>query len=239
MRWWSSLFPIRASCWFCEQPIEQLLFASAWSKVCKDCTAKLSPILVSTCEICFRPLDDHLKVCDDCLQITQRDRVQNVSAVSYTSKTKKVLARFKYLGDEGYARYIGAIMCEALEKHYTHIPFSLITSVPLHQNRIKERGFNQAQLLADQIGKSLGWPALSLLERTKASPPQASLGRKARIQSLHDSFQINLDGRQLDLTSHTILLVDDVYTTGTTIRECAKILRRAGVQTVYAITFAR
>jgi competence protein ComFC len=178
-------------------------------------------------------------MCDDCLQITPSDRVQNVSAVSYTTKTKKVLARFKYLGDEDYAKYIGALMSEAVEKCYIHVPFSLITSVPLHKNRLQERGFNQSQLLADQIGKSLGLPVLSLLERTKASPPQAGLGRKARIQSLSDTFRIHLDGRQPDLTSHTVLLVDDVYTTGTTIRECAKILRQGGTQTVYAITFAR
>jgi competence protein ComFC len=239
MRWWSSLFPIRPSCWFCDQPIEQLFFASAWSKVCFDCTAKLSPIHAPICEVCFRPMDDHMKVCFDCFQIALKDRVQNVSAVSYTSKTKRVLARFKYLGDEGYAKYIGALMCDVVEKHYTHIPFTLITSVPLHQNRIKERGFNQSQLLAKQIGKNLGLPTLSLLEKTKASPPQASLSRNARIQSLQDSFVINMDGTQLDFTTHTILLVDDVYTTGTTIRECAKILRQAGVQTVYAVTFAR
>ncbi|MCH5585290.1 ComF family protein [Shimazuella sp. AN120528] len=239
MRWWSSLFPVRPSCWFCDQSIEQLFFASAWSKVCKECTVNLSPIHPPICEICFRPLDDDMNVCGDCLQISHRDRVQNVSAVSYTSKTKKVLARFKYLGDEGYAKYIGTIMCDTVEKHYSPIPFTLITSVPLHQNRIKERGFNQSQLLAEQIGKSLGLPAPSLLERIKASPPQANLGRNARIQSLRDCFGIQPDKMQLDFTSQTILLVDDVYTTGTTIRECAKILRHAGAQTVYAVTFAR
>lgn len=239
MRWWSSLFPIRPSCWFCDRPIEQLFFASAWSKVCKDCTAKLSPIHAPICKICFRPLDEDSNVCGDCLQIAQRDRVQNVSAVTYTRKTKEVLARFKYLGDEGYAKFIGAIMCDAVEKHYSQIPFSLITSVPLHQNRIKERGFNQSQLLAEQIGKSLGLPASSILERTKVAPPQASLSRKDRIQSLHGSFRIKMNGSQLDFTPQTILLVDDVYTTGTTIRACAKILRQAGAQTVYAITFAR
>ncbi|WP_051271409.1 ComF family protein [Shimazuella kribbensis] len=239
MRWWSSLFPNNPSCWFCDRSIKQFCFSSAWSKVCADCAACLSPICEPVCNVCFRPLDGDENLCVDCLLVKQEDRVPNVSAVSYTSKAKKVLARFKYSGDERYAKYIGAIMYESVEKHYHQVPFSLITSVPLHQNRIVERGFNQSQLLADYIGKYLGLPTQTILERLKPSPPQASLGRNARILSLRNSFGINQDGQQLDLTPHTILLVDDVYTTGTTIRECAKVLRQAGVQTIYAVTFAR
>jgi competence protein ComFC len=239
MKWWSSLFPNNPSCWFCDQPIKQFCFSSAWKKVCADCVESLSPIHKPVCRVCFRPLDHNDNLCGDCQFVKQEDRVTNVSAVSYTTKTKKVLARFKYSGDERYAKYIGAIMYDAVEKYYQQIPFSLITSVPLHQNRIVERGFNQSQLLADYIGKYLGLPTQTILERSKPSPPQASLGRSARIDALRSSFEVSQDGQQLDLTPHTILLVDDVYTTGTTIRECAKILRQAGVQTVYAITFAR
>jgi competence protein ComFC len=167
------------------------------------------------------------------------DRIQNVSAVAYTSKAKKVISRFKYLGDERYAKYIGAMMRDVVEVHYRGIPFSVITSVPLHHKRLTERGFNQSQLLAEKIGKSIGIPTLNLLERNKPSPPQASLGRADRIRSLQNSFQISEEAQQLDLRPHTILLVDDVYTTGSTIRECAKTLRSAGAKTIYSTTFAR
>jgi len=251
MRWWSSLFPVAPNCWLCRHAIEQIPFSSAWSKICKQCIALLAPVTSPTCSICGRPSIYEGPCCPDCQLIPLEDRVQNVSVASYTEKTKKVLARFKYHGDERYAEFLGALMGETVNKHYQVIPFTLITNVPLHPNRMEERGFNQAQLLAEQIGKRLGLPtqailerkktspAQAILERKKTSPAQASLGRVARLQSLSGAFQLMTEGEQLDLAPHTILLVDDVYTTGTTIRECAKILRIAGVKSIYAITFAR
>jgi competence protein ComFC len=239
MRWWSSLFPGAPSCWFCRHSIEQIPFPSVWTKICKRCTILLSPITGPTCSICGRPSTFEGSSCPDCLLIPLEDRVQNVSVASYTEKTKNVLARFKYYGDERYAEFLGDLMGEVVSKHYQVIPFTLITNVPLHPSRMVQRGFNQAQLLAEQIGTRVGLPTQTLLERKKSSISQANLGRSARLRSLGDAFQLTTVGKQLDLAANTILLVDDVYTTGTTIRECAKIFRIAGVKSIFAVTFAR
>lgn len=199
----------------------------------------LSPITEPTCSVCNRPNLLEGKVCSDCQLISHENRVQNVSVFSYTPKTKKILARYKYHGDERYATFLGSLMGEVVDIKYRDKGLNLITSVPLHDSRMKERGFNQSQLLAEQIGNFLDLPTQTILERKKPSLSQASLNRAARLAALQDAFELTMEAKQLDLATYTILLVDDVYTTGTTIRECAKILRTAGVHSIYAITFAR
>lgn len=239
MRWWSSLFPMHPNCWFCDQPLAKVPFARAWSHICMDCKLYLSPLHSPGCEVCSRPLLAGESLCDDCALVPPVARVSNVSVMSYTNKTKRIIARFKYAGDERLAVPIAALMQETVVERYKNIPFHIVTSVPLHRLRLVERGFNQAQLLAEHIAKSIGVPAKMLLTRQKAATPQATLSKHARMQSLQDAFVLDETAKQLDLTAQTILLVDDVYTTGTTIRECAAVLRQAGAYAVYAVTFAR
>jgi competence protein ComFC len=134
---------------------------------------------------------------------------------------------------------MGEWMAEVAMRHFADQAFSLVTFVPMHQERLKERGFNQAELLAVQVGKRLGIPVVPILERVRPTPSQSKRGRSERLLALRNVFQITKEENEARIKNIKILIVDDVYTTGTTLRECAKSLRQAGVAHVCSVTFAR
>jgi ComF family protein len=117
------------------------------------------------------------------------------------------------------------------------IDVDVILPVPLHPARLRAREFNQSLLLADQLGRYLALPVSATnLVRTAATEPQTTLTRQARLQNLRKAFAVR---RPQDIAEKRILLVDDVFTTGTTLNECAKTLRKAGSGPVFALTLAR
>jgi ComF family protein len=117
------------------------------------------------------------------------------------------------------------------------IDADVIIPVPLHPARLRAREFNQSLLLADQLSRHLAKPVSATnLIRTAATDPQTTLSRQERLRNLRNAFKIR---RPQELVGKRILLVDDVYTTGTTLNECAKTLRNANTGPVYALTLAR
>jgi len=113
----------------------------------------------------------------------------------------------------------------------------LVLAAPLHWRRGRERGFNQAGLLAARAAKVWGLPfAPQALERTKATTPQAGLSRVARLANVRGAFRVR-DRRAVD--GRRVVLIDDVMTTGATLDACARALKRAGASTVTAVTLAR
>jgi ComF family protein len=117
------------------------------------------------------------------------------------------------------------------------IDVDVIIPVPLHPARLRAREFNQSLLLADQLNRHLARPVSATnLVRIAATDPQTTLTRQARLRNLRKAFEIR---RPQDLAEKRILLVDDVFTTGTTLNECAKTLLKAGAGPVFALTLAR
>jgi ComF family protein len=117
------------------------------------------------------------------------------------------------------------------------IDVDVIIPVPLHSARLRVREFNQSLLLADQLRRHLARPVSATnLVRIAATNPQTTLTRQARLRNLRKAFEIR---RPQDLAEKRILLVDDVFTTGTTLNECAKTLRKAGAGPIFALTLAR
>ena len=117
------------------------------------------------------------------------------------------------------------------------IDVDVIVPVPLHPTRLRAREFNQSLLLADQLSRHLSRPVSATnLVRIVATDPQTTLSRQERLRNLRKAFEIR---KPQDLAEKRILLVDDVYTTGATLNECAKTLRKAGAGPVFALTLAR
>lgn len=153
---------------------------------------------------------------------------------AYEPPLQDAIRLFKYHAKVALAGPLGAMM----EAHAETLPaVDLLMPVPLHNARLRERGFNQALLLADRLNRRLRIPlSYDNLIRVRQTPSQAELSRKARLNNLRKAFALLRPDRVI---GRRILLVDDVLTTGTTVNECAKILRRAGSAEVYVMTLAR
>ena len=113
----------------------------------------------------------------------------------------------------------------------------VIIPVPLHRERLRQREFNQSLLLADQVGHVLDIPvSYTNLIRTASSPPQTTLSKKSRLKNLRGAFALQYPQ---EIIKKRVLLIDDVFTTGTTVNECAKSLRKAGSSDVLVLTLGR
>ncbi|MCA9470739.1 MAG: ComF family protein [Nitrospirales bacterium] len=152
----------------------------------------------------------------------------------YESSLKKAIGLLKYRGKVSLAKPMAHLLATGLPSLPT---IDLVMAVPLHSARLREREYNQSLLLAYNLSKIIQLPLdHTTLIRTRQSTPQTLLSRKERLKNLRRTFAVKTSR---DITGKSILLVDDVYTTGTTVNECAKALRKAGSGDVYVVTLAR
>jgi len=114
----------------------------------------------------------------------------------------------------------------------------VITSVPMFAQKARERGFDQAEIIAKLLAKDLQGDSLKVLERTRETKPMFGLTRKARAENIKDAFRV-LHHYTITPLPKKIILVDDVWTTGSTMRECARVLKRAGAKEVWGVALAR
>ncbi len=172
------------------------------------------------------------------------------SSISYKGVVKKMLYQFKYkpyLSDLTSVLvdlfYEGLIQNERFYESYNRYKnYTMLVSIPLHLARLRNRGYNHASLLADGLSKKLSLPVLNLLQRTKKTRSQYGLKRKERRENIRNAFILNDDKKILHSVQNDIkvaFLVDDILTTGSTMLEAARALKKAGVQKVWGITLAR
>jgi len=155
----------------------------------------------------------------------------------YEETLMTAIHRFKYQGRTGIGEVLGGIMADFAGGIWDMKAFERIVPVPLHRKRLQERGFNQAVILARILSKRFDIPLDFIsLAREVFTPPQVGLGREARSANVHGAFAVRHPER---IAGRRILLVDDVYTTGSTLEECARVLIRAKAETVAVLTLAR
>jgi ComF family protein len=135
------------------------------------------------------------------------------------------------------------ITCARLLYNTTNFPLtSCVTAVPLHPQRLQERGFNQAEIIGKELAKLINRPYFNLLKRDKSVPHQAAIENKVlRKINVQNIFSLNYNFDQITLEKNNIisvLIIDDVTTTGSTLNECAKVLKAHGVNQVYGLTIA-
>ena len=180
------------------------------------------------CEACAEALDE-----ERAGAFSLKDIDYAYAAYSYAAIATRMVRAYKFEGLRRMARTLALEMLEGVElapKDET----AVLTPVPLHPAREKARGFNQAALLADALAKESGLPHEALLSRVVNTPQQSRLSREQRSSNVKGAFQLSGD-----VKGRTILLIDDVCTTGTTARECAKTLRAGGAARVILICYAR
>lgn len=205
--------------------------------LCSTCESKLEKISGERCRICSRPfsqLDEqfrHGDLCNDCVRWEEDPEWsgflnKNLSLFLYHDFLKEVIARFKFRGDYVIAK----VFAEQIRKELAKLEYDILVPIPLSEERLYERGFNQAEALLTEAG-STPTQVLTRIHSEKQS-------KKSRTERIHvpQVFQMS---DEIDLSGQTILLVDDIYTTGSTLRHAAKLLKGAGAVRIQSITLAR
>ena len=156
----------------------------------------------------------------------------------YERSLRTMIHRLKYGGKLQLARPLGKVLMATFLRYWDNDDIDLVVPVPLHRNRFRERGFNQAYLLVREWdGLSAGGRiAPRTLIRHRPTRPQTGLGKRGRIENIRDAFALS---GGVSVTGKRVLLVDDVFTTGATAGECAGVLIEGGASRVDVLTLAR
>jgi ComF family protein len=201
--------------------------------LCAGCAADCA-LNRPCCARCALPLESPAPLCGECLQ-REPPFAAAWAPFRYGHPLDLLEARFKFRGDLAAGRVLAQLMIARAEAEAPARP-ALMIPVPLHDGRLRERGYNQALELARPLARALGIPLRhELLVRTRATPPQTELDAKTRRRSLRGAFQVIASAR---LPDHVVVF-DDVMTTGATLREAARVLVRAGVARVDVWALAR
>ncbi|MCR5417987.1 MAG: ComF family protein [Lachnospiraceae bacterium] len=221
------LFPPR--CAFCDEIV------TAENGVCEKCRKLLPLIRDPYCLKCGKKLrKEEEEYCADC-SVNPHRFIAARSALEYNEMVGRSIYRFKYGGRKEYAKAYSRIVYESLSDWIVQIKPDAIVPVPLHKSRLKRRGYNQSALFAKQIGKLCGCMVLEdLAIRVRKTKPQKLMDYAGRQENLKKAFKL----RRNDVELNIVLLVDDIYTTGSTLDELAQVFRDAGVGKVYGLTIA-
>ena len=223
-------------CLVCKNRIE---LNKGQNLVCADCLDKIEKNLPPFCSACGRHLDIESigkNTCKGC-QNTKFYFDRAFSPCVYTGSIKKLIHEFKYAGRDYLGKPLGSIMNTFIRDYSLPIQYlDYIVPVPLHKSRLREREFNQAQILSLQVSKEFNKKVLSsALIRNKPTKTQTELGFEERRENMKDSFRVVKPERVKDAN---LLLIDDVLTTAATSNEAAKSLKSAGAKTVILLTLA-
>lgn len=247
--------------------------------ICRACYRNIPWIMRPKCWRCGRGIG-----CPDCTRLGMNDRsfVLNRSAVTYDTQMREWLAQYKYRGNERYAPLLIEMMLRAYAMLHreanihlgnmgswksSNMPWSVhaVTSVPVSEERLQERGFNQAEVLAQGLALRIKVPYVRMLERRRHTDKQSFKNRMDRLKDMEGVFGASQDGPDMLMSiisnqaaEHTgsevgaslfkgpfrILLIDDIYTTGSTINACGQVLRRCESLMempveIYSLTWAR
>ena len=207
--------------------------------VCPTCRTAIKPIQPPYCPRCGLPEpfgDGAGYLCGQCLQEKRYFEVHRSSGL-YEGALKEAIHTFKYKGVFPLVRLFGDLLQPTLQTLSREYSFDVMIPVPLHFRRLRERGFNQALLLVKELSKRIVIPYEGrVLKKIKDTPVQISLKKRERRKNLIGVFQVK-DSKAI--IGKSVVLVDDVYTTGTTVNECSRALLKAGAERVAVLTVAR
>lgn len=220
------LFPLRC-------PVCDGIVQPQGEKICLECMRSLRMITPPWCMRCGKKLQEEGEYCADCAE-RGRAFVRGRALYEYASAAQAIY-RFKYGGRREYAEYFGEQLAEYLGEFIVGVRPDGLVPIPLHGSRRRRRGYNQAELLARALGARMGLPVYAgLLRRVKKTPPLKELKAGERQNNLKKAFNV----AQNDVKSKVFILIDDIYTTGSTVEEAARTLVEAGAAAVYFVALA-
>jgi len=201
--------------------------------ICKSCLGRVNYIKEPTCLICGKAIEkETAELCRDC-ESHKHYFDQAVAVYEYSDGIKASIYRFKYYNKREYAKSYGkemSVICGEMLRFWAP---DVIIPIPIHESKLKTRKFNQAELIAKSLSQEIGvLMDENCLIRVRKTLPMKELNNESRRKNLQNAFQVD---RKVVKYSK-VLLVDDIYTTGATFDECARVLKDAGVDKVYGIS---
>ncbi len=233
-----TFFP--SACRICNAPLHQL----SRLPVCAECLSRIKPATDPACALCGQLLFSSAfefsdGLCGECRK-TEPPFTRALAYGSYEGGLRELIHLLKYERVRPAAGVLGRMLGEAIQELGAEFQNALVVPVPLHPAKLRQRGFNQAEEIARAALKSLHSDRLrlacNLLERRRPTVSQTGLTISQRRENVRGAFHVQASEK---LDAADVLLVDDVFTTGTTACECARILRRAGAARVFVATVAR
>lgn len=226
------IFP--PQCYVCKKILE------GEDGLCFECLSKINFISKPMCEVCGFPFEfklsnknNHL-ICPRCIKQPPRF-ARCVSAVRYDEVSKKIILPFKHGDKTNFAKFMAKVMCLTGKNLINDA--DVIIPIPIHFTRMLKRKYNQASLLSKLIGKQMKKEVLySTLLRKIATKSQGHLSTKERKSNVSGAFCVKYPEK---IKGKKVLLIDDVFTSGATVNECTKVLKKNGAKQVYVLTFAR
>ena len=204
------------------------------SLVCEECVPKIKYVKAPYCQKCGKELKDARAVfCHDCVN-RKHFYDRGMALFAYRSVSDSIY-RFKYRGRQEYAAYYGERMARILGKRILELRPDALVPVPIHAAKKRQRGYNQAEVLANEVGRLLHIPVeTKLIKRVQKTKPMKDLSVQERQNNLKRAFKISIN----DVKLNTIVIIDDIYTTGATIDSMAQTFMEKGVKQIYFMALA-
>lgn len=227
----AEIFVDKYNCLVCDDELPQPTHYG----LCQECFDKLEFIKDRICKKCGRL---QLNEADFCLTCQQHERHFDFarSCVVYNDIAKEMVRGIKFGHKKYYGKYFSQYLIDRYKEVYENIAIDCIIPVPLTKERKKERGYNQAEIMAKPLAEALGVPIDNkLIIKTISNKEQAKLTGKEREENVIGVYSL---AENADVKGKNYLIVDDVMTTGSTLSEIAKILKKAKANEIFALTFA-
>lgn len=198
--------------------------------ICRSCELKLHYLNEPTCLKCGKEIEnEELEFCGDCMT-HKRSFIRGFPLLSYNDPIKESLYRFKYKGKKKYGTYYAQIIAKKYGDIFKDLDIDVLVPVPVHRKKLNKRGYNQAEVLANELGRIINIPVDGkLLIRSQNTMPQKKLDNVGREENLRNAFKTS----GVEASYRRVLLVDDIYTTGSTIEACTRALNKIGINEIY------
>ena len=182
------------------------------------------------CCICSKECSKN--ICSECQDVLAALFIKDNSACySYSGIVREIIHRYKFSGQ----KYLCATISQLMFEKAKDIDAEIITNVPIHKKRLSQRGYDQSKLLAQSLSERTGYTYMPLLKKDKDTVAQSTLKMEERIKNVEGAYTAN----DFDISNKKILLIDDIITTGSTIKECMNVLIKKGAAKVYPLSFAK
>ncbi len=221
-------YPRYTECLYCEAVMDR----NREKFLCENCQGRLLKISYA-CKRCSYPLaTPNMDYCNQCIGLeTSLDRFY--AGYLFDDVSRSVIYNYKYNHKNYYCEFYASLILEVIENNYKNETIEAIAIVPSTKKRKKIRGFDHVLEIAKIVSKKSNIPIYDLLIRNIQNNPQAKLGKNERALQIKNVFSL----KKIKIMPKTVLLVDDIYTTGSTLEECATLLKRSNMRVIGAVMF--